>query len=421
MPLLDLFEGLFGASFRGVEFHMERAREETGRRFVKYLFPGRDEAAWEDLGALDGPIVVSGLIIGDDYVFRARDLQQACREPGPGTLVHPWLGEIEVVLAQPGILDWDDRRVGMVRFDAIFERWVENRPPALDTLGGLLAAAYRVRSQVRGYLRQVLAPVRLALGTVAAVVSFARGLTLTAGALVAGVRNGGGLLASLTAPFAGLNSIGGLTPASGYGEAVADRLDAVPAAIAVAALPPPRPAVTPATVQPDPVVLAPADGAALLLALQAAAPGLSLDAPQALVAAAQAQSAVAAAEAAARIPFESQQQAMAWKARIDTGLVRAAEAAAVAAQGLPAEGGRLWQALHAARAAWAADIDARIGRLPAVRTLELGGPAPVALLAHAIAGDDPARVIATAEDLVRRNRLRLPAAVPPGALEVLAR
>lgn len=421
MPLIDLFEGLFGASFRGVEFHMERAREETGRRWVKYLFPGRDEAAWEDLGALDGPIIVSGLVIGDDYVFRARALQEACREAGPGTLVHPWLGEVEVVLAQPGILDWDDRRVGMVRFEAIFERWVENRPPSLDTLGGLLAAAYRVRSQVRTYLRQVLAPVRLALGTVAAVAGFARGLTITAGSLIAGARNGGGLLTSLTAPFAGLTAIGGLTVGAGYGASVADRLDAVPATIAEAALPPPQPAVTPATVQPEPAVLGPADGAALLLALQSAAPGLSLDAPPALVAAVQAQAAVAAAEAAARIPFESQQQAMAWKARIDAGLSRAADAAAAAAQGLPMEGGQLWQALHAARAAWAADMDARIGRLPRVRTLELGGPVPVALLAHAIAGDDPARVIATAEDLVRRNRLRLPAAVPPGALEVLAR
>jgi prophage DNA circulation protein len=421
MPLLDLFDGLFEASWRDVEFHMVRARDETGRRWVKFTFPGRDQAAWEDLGADDGPIVVTGLIIGDDYIFRAKAMQQAAREAGPGTLVHPWLGEMQVVLAQPLVLDWSDREVGIVRFEAVFERWQENLPPGFDTLGGIIAAAYRVRSQVRGFLRRVLAPVRLALGVVAAIGGFARSLSATVGSLAGGLRNGGGLLASLTAPFAGLTAIGGLTVDGSYGVAVADRLDAVPAAIAIAAMPAPPPAVTPATPLPEPAQISPADGAALLLAQVTAIPGLTLDAPQALVAAAQAQAAVAAMEAAARIPFESQQDAAGWKARVDAGLALAADAAVVAAQATPLEAGGLWQALQAARAAWAVDMDARIGRLPAVRAVTLAGAAPVALLAHALAGDAPGQVIATAEDLVLRNRLRLPGLVPPGTLETLAR
>ena len=421
MPLLDLFEGLFGASFRGVEFHMARARDETGRRWVKMTFPGRDAAAWEDLGAFDGPIIVSGLILGDDYLFRARALQEACREAGPGTLVHPWLGEMEVVLAQPGVLDWDDRQVGLVRFEAVFERWQENTPPALDTLGGLFAAAYRLRSTVRGFLRRVLAPVRLALGTVAAVASFARGISVTAGSLVAGLRNGGGLLAGLTAPFAELTAIGGLSVDDAYGVTVADRLDAVPAIIATTALPLPSPAVAAAVPLPAPVQVAPAEAAALLLALADAAPVISRDAPQVMVAAAQAQAGVAAMEAAARIPFESRQEAEGWQSRVDAGLALAAASAAAAAQDAPQEAGQLWQGLQAARVAWAADMAARIGRLAAVRSVVLGGTVPVALVAHALAGDEPASVIATAEDLVRRNRMRQPGAVPPGALEVLVR
>lgn len=420
MPLLDLFDGLFEASFRDVEFHMVRARDETGRRWVKFTFPGRDQAAWEDLGAQDGPIGVSGLIIGDDYVFRAKAMQQAAREAGPGTLVHPWLGEIEVVLAQPLVLDWSDREVGIVRFEAIFERWQESLPPAADTLGGILAAAYRVRSQVRSFLRRVLAPVRLALGVVAAIGGFATSLSVSIGSLIGGLRNGGGLLASLTAPFAGLTAIGGLTVDDSYGTAVADRLDAVPAGIALAATPAPAPAVTPAIPPPPAVTISPADGAALLLDQVAAIPGLTLDAPQALVAAAQAQTAVAAMEAAARIPFESQQDATHWKLRVDAGLAQAADAAVTAAQADALEGGALWQALQAARAAWAQDMDARIGRLPAVRTVTLAGPAPLAVVAHALFGDDPGQVVAQAGDIATRNRLRLPGVVP-GPIEILAR
>lgn len=421
MALIDLFEGLFGASFRDVEFHMTRARDETGRRWVKFTFPGRDAAAWEDLGAQDGPITVSGLIIGDDHVFRAKAMQEAAREAGPGTLVHPWLGEMQVVLAQPLVLDWSDREIGLVRFEALFERWEENLPPALDTLGGLLAAAYRVRSQVRGFLRRVLAPVRMALGVVSAVGSFATSLSVTVGGLVGGLRNGGGLLASLTAPFIGLGAIGGLAVDDSYGEGVAERLDAVPATIAVAALPAPSPAVAPALPVAETVTIGPADGAALLLEMLSAVPTLTLDAPQPVVAAAQAQVAVAAMEAAARIPFGSREDAADWKGRIDAGLVTAAEAAAVAAQAAPLDGGELWSALQAARAAWAQDMDARIGRLPAVRSVVLGGPVPVLLLAHALAGDDPDQVVSTATDLVVRNRLRLPGAVPPGTLETLTR
>ena len=167
--------------------------------------------------------------------------------------------------------------------------------------------------------------------------------------------------------------------------------------------------------------MAPAEAAALLLALADAAPVISRDAPQVMVAAAQAQAGVAAMEAAARIPFESRQEAEGWQSRVDAGLALAAASAAAAAQDAPQEAGQLWQGLQAARVAWAADMAARIGRLAAVRSVVLGGTVPVALVAHALAGDEPASVIATAEDLVRRNRMRQPGAVPPGALEVLVR
>ena len=62
----------------------------------------------------------------------------------------------------------------------------------------------------------------------------------------------------------------------------------------------------------------------------------------------------------------------------------------------------------------------RIGRLPSVEQLLPPRPVPAWLVAHHRAGADPTRVVAQLEDLVRRNRLRHPALLPPGVpLEVL--
>jgi prophage DNA circulation protein len=421
MALNDLLEGLFEATWRGVEFHMVDARNETGRRWVKFLFPGRDDAAWEDLGAVDGPISITGLILGDDHVLRAQALERACRAAGPGTLLHPWLGEIEVVLAQPAGFDFSQRNLRLVRFDATFERWKPATPPAPDSLAGLLNRVLEVRDAVRGFLRTVLAPVRLALGLVGAIGGFTTGLIGTTTSLIAGVRGGGSLLASLVQPFAGLATIGALGITASYGEEVADRTDAVPATISDAALPAPAPAIAPAAELPQAVVADPQEMAALLLALAAAAPPLTLAPPAPLVVAVQAQAAVAAAEAAARIPFESRQEAEAWRARVDAGLAQAAASAAFAAQDDAEAAGALWRALQAARAAWAADITARGGRLPELSAIVTPAPAPLLRIALAIAGDEPDRVIALAEDIARRNRIRLPGAVPAGRLEYLAR
>lgn len=222
MPLSDLFEGLFGASFRGVEFHMLDSRDATGRRWLKFLFPGRDDAAWEDLGALDGPISVSGILLGDDYVEQAEALRAACRQAGPGTLVHPWLGEIEVVLPEPAVFEYSDRSLRLCRFDATFERWRTAQAPALDTLGQLLEGARQLRATIRSTLRTVLAPVRLALGVVAAVQGFATSAISTVSGLVSGVQGSSGLLAVLAAPFGGLSTIGAQTLDADYGGRVAD-------------------------------------------------------------------------------------------------------------------------------------------------------------------------------------------------------
>src|SRR5882757_9166886 len=101
MDIIGLANSLLDATFRGIPFSILDSRHEVGRRLQRFLFPGRDESAFQDLGAADGSIRITGLISGDDYVHQAQRLHTAFRLPGPATLVHPWLGDLVVLLEKP--------------------------------------------------------------------------------------------------------------------------------------------------------------------------------------------------------------------------------------------------------------------------------------------------------------------------------
>lgn len=427
--LSDLFNSLFEASWRGIEFHMADPKHEVGRRVERSFFPGKDTTAHEDLGALDGSISVNGLIIGEDYVRRARALEAAFRQPGPGTLVHPWIGELQVVLAKAAQIRFNDQELRVARFEAVFEPWNERDPAPQDTLGKLLAQVDAVKAQVRGLLRQALAPLMLPLAAISAVQGYADAARSTWSGLLAGGRGAGAILAALpTTAFSGLSGVGGLAIDSGWADEVTDRLDAVPAGISAAAAPIDVPMVSPAAEAT--VAALPIDARAATELLLAAAPGLALTlldpAPgPALALAGQAQAMAAAVATASGIPFESRQDAVAWRIRIDGALGRlAGDAAAVTAASIGGSGGpgALWRGVTDLRAAWARDMNDRIGRLPSVERFTPPGPVPLWLVAQHIAGGDPSRVIAQYQDLVARNRLRHPAVLAPGqVLEVLRR
>lgn len=421
-----LLDDLFGASFRGVEFHMPDSRHETGRRVQRFFFPGLDQTVHEDLGAFDGGIQVTGLVIGDDYIAQARALDRAFRKAGPGLLVHPWLGEIEVVLAKPASITFSHKELRVARFEALFEPWRERAPAPLDTLSGLLDAIQDVRAQVRSMLRQVLAPVRLTVLAIGAVQGFVSGTASTWRGLMLASSSLSPLARSTGPAFMGLASVASIPSGVDYGGVVADRLDLVPQALAAAAAPPLPAVVGPAADAPPAEDVAdPAEAAtALLAAAEAfAADPAALAAVPALPFAAATLARAAAVSAALDIPFASRDEAIAWRDRVDAALAAAATAAELLALTAPLAAGPVWRAIAALRSAVAADFNDRIGRLPAVAVLaDRGGTVPAWLIAQHLAGDDPTAVVAVLNDLVARNRLVQPGAVPPDQrIEYLSR
>ncbi|MCP9320101.1 DNA circularization N-terminal domain-containing protein [Acetobacter persici] len=458
------------ASFRGVKFSMATSEDEVGRRVVQMFFPGRDDFAVQDLGKLEGPIHIHGLICGDDYVYRAAQMRAALLQKGPATLKHPWWGELKVrLIGDPARIGFDENRQGI----ATLEMTVVREPvPAgaaakswLDSLTSLLNKADRVLDAATSVMQQVLAPVLLGVSLVRTVENSVAQIGAMFTGLMGSVSEP--ISTACSAPLAVITA-GIAQPARNtgttYADAITSALVGVPAAIADAVLPAETPAIgsarTTTTGTTSGSIFAPAAittsdylgvlassstggtvtltptpqaGTALLIAatygcLQVGAtlgstPGGSAAYSIALVAASGCLT--QAISTASAITYTSTQDAISTRdalvAALDEVSATVVSAAAVT-QGngiAPAAIADFFAAIQSTRAAIFADISSRLGRLPSVVSLTLPGEMDAWVLAYALAGDTAANVVPMLNDVITRNRVLTPAILPAGTLEVL--
>jgi len=418
----DFSEFLFEASIAGVPFWMIDSSDEGGRRVLRFLFPGQDIAQFQDLGEIDGAITINGLLIGDDYTAQADAMRAAYRTPGPWTLQHPWMGELQVMQAeqQPRFSNTQEQ-YRVTRFSATFYPYTAPVPPVPDTLQALLDALDDIQTAAADVAAVVLAAAQLTVAVIAAVQSLAS-TVLGVWNTVLGAADAV-ITAAVAAPLALLAAIDDLAPNASYPANVAVAFGGVSAAIAGTSTP-----LIPAAVAPGGSLTPPApqDGrttANLILAAlpSLVAPAQAPAAAQAMAAAAQAMAVAGAVQAASDITFTSQQEASTWQQTLYAAVGAAANTAAllVATPATASAGSALWRALVNAQSALASDMNAEIGRLPPVITFTPPAPAPAWLYAQYLAGDNPSQVPAVYLDLVRRNGIVNPGAPPPGPLEVL--
>jgi prophage DNA circulation protein len=107
MPPKKLSAKLQPASFRGVPFQVEDTDLTAGRRTQVHEYPQRDKPYAEDLGRATRDLNFVGFLVGDDYVEQANRLLGALETAGPGTLVHPWLGSMQVSLVDKARVTFD--------------------------------------------------------------------------------------------------------------------------------------------------------------------------------------------------------------------------------------------------------------------------------------------------------------------------
>lgn len=83
-------------SFRGATFRTEFHARTGGRRVVTHEFPGRDEPVTEDLGRTARTFSIDCWVAGADYRADRDALLDAIEAFGPGLLVHPFYGSMQV-------------------------------------------------------------------------------------------------------------------------------------------------------------------------------------------------------------------------------------------------------------------------------------------------------------------------------------
>lgn len=144
------------ASFRGAGFLVEGHDGEVGRRLAVHEYPERDLPYAEDLGRKARVFKITGLVIGPDYMAARDALLAACEQPGPGTLVHPYHGTMEVV-CQACAYREETRAGGRASFSFTFMEAGQRNYPAVEL--DFTAQAAQAADSVRAVAGEVFAQV----------------------------------------------------------------------------------------------------------------------------------------------------------------------------------------------------------------------------------------------------------------------
>jgi prophage DNA circulation protein len=118
--LAGFLSGLQMASFRGVPFKVQAARVKKGRRWAVHEYPYVDGGWPEDMGRALRTYSFSGYLIGDAAPVMQLLLDNAIETKGPGLLMHPTIGALQVgLLSSSTAVQWDKLRVIQIEFEFI--------------------------------------------------------------------------------------------------------------------------------------------------------------------------------------------------------------------------------------------------------------------------------------------------------------
>lgn len=137
--------------FREARFQIRAGMLGFGRRAELHEYPLRDTPYAEDLGRQGRDYELEVFVVGPDYMQARDDLIDALEKPGPGTLIHPTLGSLQVVAISARLRE-STHEGGMAIFSL---RFVEAGAPALpdqiaDTQGLVSAASDAAEAAVSG-------------------------------------------------------------------------------------------------------------------------------------------------------------------------------------------------------------------------------------------------------------------------------
>jgi len=114
-------EQLHTASFKGVEFPCTVSRTRVGRAQIIHKFINSNKNSIEDQGLNPRGYQLTAVITGTNYLQDRDRLLAKIEEGGKGTLIHPFYGRIENIVAFP--VDFEERMsaLGRVEIPLVFE------------------------------------------------------------------------------------------------------------------------------------------------------------------------------------------------------------------------------------------------------------------------------------------------------------
>lgn len=132
---------------------MDDVEASGGRRVVLHEYPLRDTPYSEDLGRRAREFSVRGYIIQGrtyDYASARADVLKALEAYGPGELVHPWHGEVNVVVDDYRLRESMERG-GLLELDIRFREagQLANPTASVDTAKGVASAASSARQALK--------------------------------------------------------------------------------------------------------------------------------------------------------------------------------------------------------------------------------------------------------------------------------
>ncbi|NVM42661.1 DNA circularization N-terminal domain-containing protein [Ochrobactrum intermedium] len=407
----DVLPGLLPASYRGISFHVPDTSTQVGRRVAEHLFPGVDQAAYDDFGLATQTVQVEGLIVSDSYIAQAQALKAAFETPGPGTLIHPWLGPMQVIMEETAEISFAAHELRVVRFSATFKRYNGMglsgfASTASALIGSALSLVSLAASLTTSTSRRTLSRLRAdaTQRTARQVVSYWQSSAGRASALITAA-----LPQTLPATPEALSSaassvtdmIVNLVPDLAGTPAVAPAAEATSSSTGLSA----RQALD---------INASAGAAFVALA------GDTVSRPDTVLLAGTAGDALAkAGQLAAYVEFGSRAEASALRDSLVGQLDAYTDLlSSLSDSDFAAEASATIRATRDVRLCLIADINEAIGRLPASRIIETDRPTDAFQIANHIYGDDPSAIEDGYLSIIERNRPRHPARIPAGRVEV---
>jgi prophage DNA circulation protein len=177
---------LLDATFRGVVFDVLRTKDSTQRDTVSHEYPYLDGADIEDLGRKARRFSLTAVFWGDDYETRLQDFVAVLDKPGPGELIHPVFGSIEMAQLLDYEIDHDAENRDYCTVDLKFSEATPGNPFFVRSLPARQGEAVKTiadeaRSGIAGAFAGAVSGLKMLKGGLARINAFRSMVTGTIG------------------------------------------------------------------------------------------------------------------------------------------------------------------------------------------------------------------------------------------------